>query len=56
LPAATAVQVAAAPEPAATASQTASLEDRVASLEAYINNTDGTKTLPGVPGPGTMPG
>ena len=32
--------------------QTASLEDRVASLEAYINNTDGTKTLPGVPGPG----
>ncbi len=30
----------------------ASLEDRVASLEAYINNTDGTKTLPGVPGPG----
>jgi Amt family ammonium transporter len=34
------------------ASQKASLEDRVASLEAYINNTDGTKTLPGVPGPG----
>jgi Amt family ammonium transporter len=29
-----------------------SLEDRVASLEAYINNTDGSKTLPGVPGPG----
>ncbi len=24
------------------------MEDRVASLEAYINNTDGTKTLPGV--------
>ena len=34
------------------ATQSASLEDRVASLEAYINNTDGTKTLPGVPGPG----
>jgi ammonium transporter, Amt family len=32
--------------------QVPSLEDRVASLEAYINNTDGTKTLPGVPGPG----
>jgi Amt family ammonium transporter len=28
------------------------LEDRVASLEAYINNTDGSKTLPGIPGPG----
>jgi Amt family ammonium transporter len=28
------------------------VEDRLASLEAYINNTDGTKTLPGVPGPG----
>jgi Amt family ammonium transporter len=24
----------------------------LASLEAYINNTDGTKTLPGTPGPG----
>jgi ammonium transporter, Amt family len=34
------------------AGQPPSLEDRVASLEAYINNTDGTKTLPGVPGPG----
>jgi ammonium transporter, Amt family len=49
---------AASPAPAATAqekpagAQTPSLEDRVASLEAYINNTDGTKTLPGVPGPG----
>src|SRR5271156_1441707 len=38
--------------PGPTAGQTASLEDRVASLEAYISNTDGTKTLPGVPGPG----
>jgi Amt family ammonium transporter len=28
------------------------MEDRVASLEAYINNADGTKALPGVPGPG----
>jgi ammonium transporter, Amt family len=33
-------------------SPTASVEDRLASLEAYINNTDGSKTLPGVPGPG----
>jgi Amt family ammonium transporter len=41
---------AALPTPAS--SQTPSIEDRVASLEAYINNTDGTKTLPGVPGPG----
>jgi Amt family ammonium transporter len=41
---------AATPAPAVT--QTPSLDDRVASLEAYINNTDGTKTLPGVPGPG----
>jgi Amt family ammonium transporter len=31
---------------------TASVEDRLASLEAYINNTDGSKTLPGLPGPG----
>ena len=38
--------------PTPSATQSASLEDRVASLEAYINNTDGTKTLPGVPGPG----
>jgi Amt family ammonium transporter len=51
-PTATAAPVAAAPAPGPTADQTASLEDRVASLEAYINNTDGTKTLPGVPGPG----
>jgi ammonium transporter, Amt family len=43
---------AAALTPAPAAGQTASLEDRVASLEAYISNTDGTKTLPGVPGPG----
>ena len=40
----------ASPTPATT--QTASVEDRLASLEAYINNTDGTKTLPGAPGPG----
>ncbi len=37
--------------PAAT-TPTASVEDRLASLEAYINNTDGSKTLPGAPGPG----
>src|SRR5215471_8130504 len=47
---------AASPSPAAATEkagqQPASLEDRVASLEAYINNTDGTKALPGVPGPG----
>jgi ammonium transporter, Amt family len=47
-----ALPVPSAPTPAQAAGQTASLEDRVASLEAYINNTDGTKTLPGVPGPG----
>ena len=44
------------PSPASSASPattpTASVEDRLASLEAYINNTDGSKTLPGVPGPG----
>ena len=40
----------ASPTPSTT--QSASVEDRLASLEAYINNTDGTKTLPGVPGPG----
>jgi Amt family ammonium transporter len=42
----------AAASPTPLAGQTPSIEDRVASLEAYINNTDGTKTLPGVPGPG----
>jgi Amt family ammonium transporter len=43
----------ASPSPAASPAKTpASIEDRVASLEAYINNADGTKTLPGVPGPG----
>jgi Amt family ammonium transporter len=53
-----ALALAASPAPAAAASptpatgQTPSIEDRVASLEAYINNTDGSKTLPGVPGPG----
>jgi len=47
---------AASPTPAASASPTVSpigsVEDRLASLEAYINNTDGSKTLPGLPGPG----
>jgi len=42
--------VSASPTPAA--GQTPSVEDRLASLEAYINNTDGSKALPGVPGPG----
>jgi Amt family ammonium transporter len=42
----------AAASPTPLAGQTPSIEDRVASLEAYINNTDGTKTLPGVAGPG----
>jgi ammonium transporter, Amt family len=61
-PAAAVSQPPAAPAPSAFPSATPaaesaagpapSLEDRVASLEAYINNTDGTKTLPGVPGPG----
>ena len=63
-PAATVSQPTASPVPSAspaasavasptpTASQSPSLEDRVASLEAYITNTGGTKTLPGVPGPG----
>src|SRR5262245_1229250 len=53
---ATAPASAASPTPAASAapapSPTGSVEDRLASLEAYINNTDGSKTLPGVPGPG----
>jgi Amt family ammonium transporter len=40
----------ASPTPAA--SPTGSVEDRLASLEAYINNTDGSKTLPGASGPG----
>jgi len=39
-------------QPAPAASPTVSIEDRVASLEAYINNTDGTKGLPGISGPG----
>lgn len=39
-------------QPTPAASPTASIEDRVASLEAYINNTDGTKGLPGTSGPG----
>src|SRR6201987_5327019 len=42
----------AAPSPQAQASTGSSLEDRVASLEAYIKNTDGSKTLADSPGPG----
>src|SRR6202007_2286046 len=40
------------PSPQAQANASNSLEDRVASLEAYIKNTDGTKTLADSPGPG----
>src|SRR6202162_3020647 len=40
------------PSPQAQTSAGSSLEDRVASLEAYIKNTDGTKTLADFPGPG----
>jgi Amt family ammonium transporter len=40
------------PSPQAQANAGSSLEDRVASLEAYIKNTDGTKTLADSPGPG----
>jgi Amt family ammonium transporter len=40
------------PSPQAQASAGGSLEDRVASLEAYIKNTDGSKTLADQPGPG----
>jgi ammonium transporter, Amt family len=47
---------AASPAPAASASPAVSppgsVEDRLASLEAYIRNTDGSKTLPGASGPG----
>jgi ammonium transporter, Amt family len=47
---------AASPSPAASASPAVSppgsVEDRLASLEAYIHNTDGSKTLPGASGPG----
>jgi ammonium transporter, Amt family len=47
---------AASPAPAASASPAVSppgsAEDRLASLEAYIRNTDGSKTLPGASGPG----
>src|SRR5260221_12998451 len=39
------------PSPQAQASAGGSLEDRVASLEAYIKNTDGSKTLADQPGP-----
>src|ERR1700751_6036568 len=44
----------ATPSPSAQAQASAgsSLEDRVASLEAYIKNTDGSKTLADSPGPG----
>ena len=40
------------PSPAAETNASGSLEDRVASLEAYIKNTDGSKTLGDSPGPG----
>ena len=43
---------AASPAPTASATPGGSIEDRVASLEAYIKNTDGSKTLPGASGPG----
>ena len=42
----------AAPAAEAAAAAAPSIEDRVAGLEAYLNNTDGSKTLPGVVGPG----
>src|SRR3984957_14731465 len=42
----------ATPIPQAQASAVRSLEDRVASREAYIKNTDGSKTLADFPGPG----
>src|SRR5258708_10974774 len=40
------------PSPQAQAIEGGSLEDRVASLEAYIKNTDGSKTLADQRGPG----
>jgi ammonium transporter, Amt family len=40
------------PTPPPQPAQTDSLEARVASLEAYIKNTDGSKTLADMPGPG----
>jgi ammonium transporter, Amt family len=45
---------AASPAPSASpaVSPPGSVEDRLASLEAYIHNTDGSKTLPGTSGPG----
>jgi Amt family ammonium transporter len=43
---------AASPAPTTSATPAGSIEDRVASLEAYVKNTDGSKTLPGVSGPG----
>ena len=43
---------AASPAPTASATPGGSIEDRVASLEAYIKNTDGSKTLAGASGPG----
>src|SRR5580692_10850766 len=51
-PPASATSPAPSASPTPSTTQSASVEDRLASLEAYINNTDGTKTLPGVPGPG----
>src|ERR1700749_3094392 len=40
------------PSPQAQGTTQSSLEDPVASLEAYIKNTDGSKTLADSPGPG----
>src|SRR6266446_6727251 len=41
-----------APSASPEVSPPGSVEDRLASLEAYIRNTDGSKTLPGASGPG----
>src|ERR1700747_706948 len=43
---------AASPAPTASATPGGSIEERVASLEAYIKNTDGSQTLPRASGPG----
>jgi Amt family ammonium transporter len=51
-PAVSPATAAATPTPGGSSAQGASIEDRVASLEAYINNTDGSKTLPRASGPG----
>jgi Amt family ammonium transporter len=51
-PAVSPATAAATPTPGGASAPGASIEDRVASLEAYINNTDGSKTLPRASGPG----